>query len=316
MAYISTDIDLIAEHLRQGKLAAIPTETVYGLAGDATNPRAISKIFEVKGRPTFDPLIIHTHHIASLDEYIIAPTGLGLELLRTYAPGPLTLLCERRATIPDLVTSGLPTVAVRLPSHPLCRALLQRLDFPLAAPSANPFGYISPTRPEHVQKQLGERIAYILDGATSYVGLESTVVEIRDDEIYILRQGAITAEMLGTHGVPVHVQTSTSNPRSPGMLTHHYSPTTSLSSLPIDELIQTYGSDRVGFLAFEKVPSGLSAKCVCTLSPTGSLAEAARNLFHMLRQLDDMDVDIIGFEYVLDQGLGRAINDKLKRASA
>ncbi len=316
MAIITTDIDLIALHLSQGKLAAIPTETVYGLAGAATDVQAVSRIYEVKGRPTFDPLIIHTHHIAALDDYIVAPSGLALELLRTYAPGPLTLLCKRKSTIPDLVTSGLPTVAVRLPSHPLCRALLQRLDTPIAAPSANPFGYISPTRAAHVQLQLGDRIDYILDGEVSSVGLESTVLEVRDGEIYVLRQGAITTEMLATHGVPVHVQTSASNPRSPGMLTHHYAPRTPLTHASAAELLDQHEADRIGYLAFEAVPEGLSAKCVCTLSPSGSLPEAARNLFHMLRQLDQMDVEIIGFEYVPDHGLGRAINDKLRRASA
>jgi L-threonylcarbamoyladenylate synthase len=191
MAEIGRDIEKAKSLLMQGDLVAIPTETVYGLAGNALDPEAVALIFETKNRPSFDPLILHTSSIGRVEDFVSSfPEKLKI-LAESFWPGPLTLLLPRKSVVPDLVTSGLDRVAVRVPKHPLTLALLESLDFPLAAPSANPFGYISPTRPEHVEAQLGEKIPYILDGEACDVGLESTIVGLEEDEIVIYRLGGL-----------------------------------------------------------------------------------------------------------------------------
>lgn len=222
---IGTDVDQAVALLEAEEVVAIPTETVYGLAGNAFSVKAVSGIFEAKNRPSFDPLIVHVADKNSIKEVVQnIPKELDT-LSRHFMPGPLTLLLPKNEKISDLVTAGSPLVAIRIPQHPLAKALLQRLSFPLCAPSANPFGYISPTHAEHVEAQLGEKIPYILDGGACEVGVESTIVGMEEGKVTIFRKGGIPVEALEALIGPVQVKThSSSNPKAPGMLKSHYAP--------------------------------------------------------------------------------------------
>ena len=315
MAAITTDIIRAADLLRASELVAIPTETVYGLAGNALDLDAVAKIFEVKARPRFDPLIVHTHSLDAIRDLVDEIPEAMEKLAAAYMPGPVSILLSRKDGIPDLVTSGLAKVAIRIPSHPLTHQLLQLLTFPLAAPSANPFGYISPTTSAHVQAQLGDKIDLILEGELSEVGVESTVVDFQDGKFVILRQGAVTSEMLESLGHEVKTMTaSTSNPSSPGQLTSHYAPRIPLSLESLDQLLGRYDAERIGFLAFRQKDARVPEENQRWLSPKNSVREAAKNLFSHLRELDAMDLDVIAAELVPEEGIGRAINDKLQRA--
>ncbi len=310
MAEIGVDISKAKSILDAGELVAIPTETVYGLAGNSFDPEAIIKIFEVKNRPRFDPLI---SHIDSIDKLLKLTTSINPvveEIINKFWPGPLTLLMEKRPEVPELLTSGLPTVAVRWPRHPLIRSLLNVIDYPLAAPSANPFGYISPTTAVHVNDQLGDKIEYILDGGDSDIGLESTIIEIKE-KIRIHRAGVITEADLQPFG-EVEVMQSTDRPQAPGQLSSHYSPRKKVFIGDLDQLAQGFPSDEVGILSFQKP---YNARLNLILTPSGDLHEAAKNLFGYLRQLDSSDVTVILTERCPDSGIGVAINDRLTRAS-
>ena len=315
MAEIGTDIGKAAELLKAGQLVAIPTETVYGLAGNALDPVAVTAIFTVKNRPKFDPLIVHVSDLEQAARYTLeVPPGAKL-LAEAYWPGPLTLLMPKHEEVPDLVTAGMPDVGMRAPAHPLTRQLLASLPFPLAAPSANPFGYISPTQPDHVNAQLGDRIAYILDGGTCTVGIESTVVGFMNDaEAVVYRMGGLSLEhieaVIGKVGVKTH---SSSDPRSPGQLRGHYAPSKKLVLGNLEVLLREHSPSRAGVLSFMRrydIPYQV------TLSKTGNLEEAARNFFDALHTMENLPIDIILAELVPDTGLGRAINDRLKRAAA
>jgi L-threonylcarbamoyladenylate synthase len=314
MAEIGKDIEKAKHLLTQGELVAIPTETVYGLAGNALNPASVAKIFETKNRPEFDPLIVH---IPTLSEASIYTTGVSpaIEALaKAFWPGPLTLVLQKKPIIPDLVTSGLETVGIRCPAHPLTQQLLRDLDFPLAAPSANPFGYVSPTTPQHVNDQLGNKIAYILDGGVCSVGIESTILGFENGKPTIFRMGGISNEAIENIIGPVEILThSTSNPKAPGQLRSHYAPGKKLILGDMVEMLQKYPAHDSGLLTFSK---DFNSPYQIILSPSGSLEEAAQNLFTALREFDKMPVEIILAEYVPDIGLGRAINDRLRRASA
>ena len=226
---ISDNLSNAIKLLNEGNLIAIPTETVYGLAANAFDPVAVSKIFEVKNRPKFDPLIVHSYSIEKIKEFVISFPEKSLLLAETFWPGPLTLILKKKNIIPDIVTSGLDSVAVRIPNHPLTLKLLSMLDFPLAAPSANPFGYVSPTEPKHVKAQLGEKIPLILDGGICKVGIESTIVGYEGDEPVIYRLGGLSVEdieeVVGRVKIQLH---SSSNPLAPGQLEKHYSPNKSI----------------------------------------------------------------------------------------
>lgn len=316
---IGTDIGHAAALLKRGALVGIPTETVYGLAGNALDGAAVSAIFAVKNRPTFDPLIVHIHHWEQAAKWVtnIPPAA---ELLATaFLPGPLTLLLDRKALIPDLVTAGSPLVAIRIPKHPMALALLEQLDFPLAAPSANPFGYISPTTAQHVETQLGGKIPYILDGGPCAVGLESTIVgfDPDTDQGIVYRKGGTPVEAIEHLIGPVQVQAhSSSNPLAPGMLKSHYAPRVKILLGEIPSLLSQYEKQRVGILAFQHYSPGVDKAHQVVLSPSGDLQEAARKLFGALRYLDNLQIDIILAELVPEYELGRAINDRLKRAAA
>src|SRR6478752_7357737 len=239
MAEIGTDILKAKALLEKGELVAIPTETVYGLAGNALNTSAVAKIFTAKDRPQFDPLIVHVPDLEHAKNYVEEIPDQAIALTRKFWPGPLTLLLQRKPIIPDLVTSGLPTVGIRCPDHVLTRELLKSLSFPLSAPSANPFGYISPTRPEHVNEQLGNKISYILDGGVCTVGIESTIVGFENDHAVILRMGGLSVEaiesVVGKVSVQIH---SSSNPKAPGQLKNHYAPAKKLVLGNLTDLIR------------------------------------------------------------------------------
>lgn len=315
MATIGENIEEAKESLLQGKLVAIPTETVYGLAGNAFDEKVVLSIFQAKNRPSFDPLIIHTDQIDKLKDFVKEIPEPLLALAKRFWPGPLTILLPKKSIIPDLVTSGLDQVAVRIPNNVLTLALLSKLDFPLAAPSANPFGYISPTTAQHVEDQLGEQVAYILDGGECEIGIESTIVGMEEGELIIYRLGGLAIEdiesVVGSVKIMSH---SSSNPKAPGMIKSHYAPKKRFVLHERAEFGKTLG--RIGYLLFDQYLDGVDTQYQRLLSPTGDLKEAAQNLFKYLRELDNLPVDLIEAEYVPNVDLGRAINDRLKRAAA
>lgn len=316
MAEIGKDILKAKQLLEQGKLVAIPTETVYGLAGNALDSSSVAKIFEVKNRPHFDPLIVHVPDVESVHKYAEEIPGKAKQLMKEFWPGPITFLLNKKQIIPDLVTSGLDRVGIRCPNHELTHELLKSLSFPLAAPSANPFGYVSPTSPQHVNEQLGDKIDYILDGSDCKVGIESTIVGFENDGVIVYRVGGLSLEKIELIIGDVQIRTkSDSNPQSPGQLMSHYAPRKILKIGKIDELIAQNENRRIGVLSFQKKYSGDSIEKQIILSGSGDLNEAAQKLFSALRDLDKSDAELILSEEVPDIGLGRAINDRLKRAS-
>jgi L-threonylcarbamoyladenylate synthase len=307
----------IAEAARlilEGGLVAFPTETVYGLGGDATNERAVAAIFEAKGRPQFNPLI---SHVLGPDEAkrLVRWSDTADKLAARFWPGPLTLLLPRAKESPIalLATAGLDTVAVRAPAHPLAQALIRAVGRPLAAPSANRSGTVSPTRAEHVAESLGDRVKMILDGGPCQVGLESTVLDLSTDAPTLLRPGGATREaieaVIGPIALSDAIPSGNSARKSPGQLESHYAPTRPVrlnaSTVVADEGLLAFGPD---------VPSG--ALLTLNLSPGGELAEAAANLFAMLRALDRPGIGRIAVMPIPQTGLGLAINDRLRRAAA
>lgn len=313
---IGKDIAYAREQLEKGALVAIPTETVYGLAANALDEAAVTSIFQAKKRPSFDPLIIHTDRWERVEQWVQLIPAVAHQLAAAFLPGPLTFLLPRRPMIPDLVTSGSPLVAIRIPNHPMTRDLLQQLDFPLAAPSANPFGYISPTTAQHVADQLGTQVAYILDGGPCQVGVESTIIGFEGTQATIFRKGGIPIEAISAIIGPVNIQAfSTSNPQAPGMLKSHYAPRIPFHLGPLPELYQRFQGQKIGVLAFKKGIRELPATQQVLLSPQGELAEAAQKLFAAMRYLDSLALDVIIAEPLPEEGLGRAINDRLRRAA-
>ncbi len=319
MVEVGTDISKASTYLKQGQLVAIPTETVYGLAGNALDVKAVSSIFETKNRPSFDPLILHVASLEQVNSFVTAFPEKLKRLAEAFWPGPLTVLLPRKASVPDLVTSGLDRVAVRVPNHPLTLALLAQLDFPLAAPSANPFGYISPTQAGHVAAQLGTQIPYILDGGACAVGLESTIVGMEEEQVVIYRLGGLDISEIESLVGPVIVQAhSSSNPSAPGQLASHYAPRKPFVLGDLTELIPqlVQQGKKVGVLSFSTHFPSLSSDRQVTLSARQDLKEAAQRLFMAMRLLDESDAELIVAEFVPEIGLGRAINDRLKRAAA
>lgn len=318
-AVVGKDLAKAGELIRKGRLVAFPTETVYGLGANALDPQAVAKIFEAKGRPHFDPLIVHVGTTRDLELLVATFPEMANPLAERFWPGPLTLVLPKTSRVPDLVTSGLPTVAVRIPRHSMAQKLLEAAGVPIAAPSANRFGRLSPTRAEHVLEQLGERIDYILDGGPTEVGVESTVLDLTTTPPRLLRPGGIALEdleeLLGEIETAPEVREG-ETPAAPGMLTKHYAPRTrvvvidSLEDLPANRaqsalltLAPVSDADKAGFLTVE------------TLSPTGDLREAATKFFATMRQLDDAGAEQIVALRFPNRGLGRALNDRLERAA-
>jgi len=311
---IGTDINRADTLLRDGGVVGIPTETVYGLAGNALNEDAVLNIFKAKNRPFFDPLIVHTYAVDEIRHYVTGIPERLIPLMDRFMPGPLTVLLPRTSLIPDLVTSGMERVAFRIPNHPLTLDLLRSLDFPLAAPSANPFGYISPTSAQHVQAQLGGIIPYILDGGDCGVGIESTIVGMDGDDVVVYRLGGLAIEEIERIAGPIKVLShSSSNPASPGMLESHYAPRKPLIIGNIESLLKEYSNKKVAVLSYFRkydVPHQY------ILSADRHMETAAKRLFAGMRELDMTDADLIIAESLPEGGLGRAVNDRLQRAGA
>ena len=314
---IGTDINYTKQLLEEGELVAIPTETVYGLAGNALNEDAVIKIFETKNRPQFNPLIVHVTSFSEIEKYVSFIPEKAKLLAEIFIPGPLTFLLTKKESIPDIVTAGSDKVAIRIPNHPMTLVLLKQLDFPLAAPSANPFGYVSPTNAQHVHDSLNGKISYILDGGECTVGLESTIIGFDEEEnIIIHRIGGISIEEIKKiSGDKITLQTKeTDLPDAPGQLKSHYATHTPLYLGNIDELIKKNKEKKMAVISFSKNCDDVDIKNQFVLSPSGNLEEAAKNLFKVLRKTDELNVDIVIAELLPEKGLGRAINDRLKRA--
>ncbi len=314
---IGNDINKAAELLINGELVAIPTETVYGLAGNALNETVVKKIFKAKERPFNNPLIVHISGIDKLPALVKNVPDIALQLLQTFSPGPLTLILPKKDVIPDFVTANSSHVAVRIPNHSLCLDLLKRLPFPLAAPSANKFTGISPTNPSHVFSQLSGEIPYILDGGPCNNGIESTIVGFEDDSVLVYRLGAITMEQI----MQIHPHVKLTNDHkiihSPGMMKHHYAPKTQLVlSENIESTIGLYNDKKIAVLYFKNPALKLPSAYEQVLSATGNLTEAAANLYKVLYELDSQKPDIIIAEKLPNFGLGQSINDRLTRAAA
>jgi L-threonylcarbamoyladenylate synthase len=314
---ISTDCAAAVELLRKEEIVALPTETVYGLAADALNPIAVAKIFEAKDRPRFDPLIVHLPGNAWLERVVRVPAQdeqLVLNLAAHFWPGPFTMVLPKRETIPEIVTAGLDTVAVRISAHPVFSEVVQAFGKPLAAPSANRFGHVSPTTAQHVFDELSGRIPLILDAGPTQHGIESTVVAVRDGKIDILRRGPITGEQLAAFG-KIDVVTSREKISAPGQLPSHYAPKARLQLIDDAKSFSPNENQRVALLAWNPVMKDERFVAIRNLSERQELHGAAANLFRYLRELDALDVDLIVAERVPDQGLGAAILDRLRRAS-
>ena len=312
---IGTDIFQAIDYLKRGDIVSIPTETVYGLAGNALDEEAVLKIYEAKQRPRFNPLIIH---VASFDRFSLYAKEIPdncRKLAERFSPGPLTFLLPKQDIIPDLVTAGSENVAIRIPAHPVTLMLLEELDFPLAAPSANLFGYVSPVTVQHVYDGLQGRIPYILVGGPCSLGLESTIIGFEGEDIILYRHGAIPLESIeALTGKPVRQATSAVQVNTPGQLNSHYAPHIPLWVGDVDSLMQVHHGKKIAIISFSKRYIYPEPAFQFILSETADFHEAARNLFRVIRQIDKLDADIILAERFPESGLGRAINDRLQRA--
>lgn len=307
-----SSIEKSVEILKKGDVVAFPTETVYGLGADALNPYAVAKIFEIKKRPQFDPLIVHVGD----REWIFAIANHvppeAAKLIDRFLPGPLTLILGKKDIIPDIVTAGLPTVGIRMPSHPVALDLIRTLGSPIAAPSANPFGYMSPTKARHVAKMFGESVPLILDGGDSAYGIESTIVSFQEGKTYLLRHGAVSSEELSGIAGTVYEKGEDPICHAPGQMPYHYAP---LKPLKIINSIDEITNIRSSFLAFKIPDKTPGSKYIKILSNNGDMREAAANFFSYLIELDREDVDIIYAENMPEEGLGKAMMERLKKAS-
>ena len=309
-----TSVSEAAQLLKEGEVVAIPTETVYGLAGNAFEPKALAKIFAAKERPTFDPLIVHIADIAQLTDIAKDIPDAAYKLARAYWPGPMTMILPKKDCIPDLCTSGLPSVAVRFPSHPVAQAIIKESGLPLAAPSANLFKHVSPTTAEHVAAQLADRIAGIVDGGACSVGVESSIISLVGEPT-VLRPGAVTPEMFAKILGEVKVKESTSKPgqamAAPGQCDTHYKPQVPLYFGKVPEGF-TLPAHTVR-IAFGNQEGPIPA--TVNLSETGDMTEATAKLYAYMHDLDLPEYDLILVDPIPNTGVGMALNDRLKRAS-
>jgi len=314
----SESIRLAGKIIKTGGLVAFPTETVYGLGCDVMNADAAAKIFEAKRRPQFDPLIVHIADLSQLGTVIISLPPIGHKLIDEFWPGPLTLVLPKQPTVPDLVTAGLSTVAVRMPNHPIAQAFIREAATPIAAPSANLFGYVSPTTAQHVVDGLGNNVDLILDGGPCPVGVESTIVSLVGSQPELLRPGSITIEQLSSVIGSIRRSPSVNQkPIAPGQLSRHYATQTPVTILASAEARPVLKDDeRAGLLVFSQASRRDSRfTAVEVLSATGDLREAARRLFAALRRLDSLGLDRIYTEPCKEEGLGVAIMDRLRRCA-
>lgn len=313
------------EALAAGSLVVIPTETVYGLGANAFNEVAVARVFEAKARPNFDPLIVHIASLEQAETVVSRLPPLALRLMERLWPGPLTLILPKREEIPDLVTSGLSSVALRFPANEIAQAVIRASGVPVAAPSANPFGYLSPTTAGHVVSMLGDKVDFIVDGGPCRVGVESTVLDVTGDRPRVLRPGGMPVEAIEDVVGEVELYNrSVATPTSPGQLPSHYAPHTTLrlvepgglgAARPRGRAVALF-FDKASIAAFEASGSSAGFAELCMLSPGGDLVEAAARLFSLLHVLDLKGYDEIWAERLPERGLGRAVNDRLYKASA
>lgn len=311
---IFREIETAVHLLKSGELVGLPTETVYGLGANALDAEAVAKIFKAKNRPAFDPLIVHVASVEQASSIAhVSPTAK--RLFEKFSPGPLTIILSKKSIVPDLTTSGHDTVGIRIPNHPLMLEVLERSNLCIAAPSANPFGYTSPTTASHVDQQLGDSIAGILDGGPCSVGIESTILDLTASP-RILRLGGLPVEALEQELGPIEVQLSSSNPKAPGMLSAHYNPGVKVRLFDSLELLEAEASNiNRSNVAMLVSGSAIERQHWFHLSKVGNDIEAASKLFSALRYLGGAGYDEIWTHLHPESGLGKAINDRLKRAS-
>lgn len=314
---ISKNIQLAKKVLESDGIIGFPTETVYGLAGNIYSDVAIQKIYSTKKRPSFNPLIVHIKGIEDLEKIAKEIPEKAKILAKEFWPGPLTMILKKQPTISDIISAGKETVAVRIPNHPIALELLKSIDFPLAAPSANPFGSISPTSALHVDGYFGDELEIILDGGVCQAGLESTIVGFNGNDIIIYRLGAISVEDIeAVVGKVFTLNNNDDSPDAPGMLSKHYAPNTSLIfSADIEKEIKENQGKKIGLLLFDKPIENKNIKYQFILSSSSCLKEAASKLYETLHELDKLGLDVIIAKRFPDIELGRTINDKLERAS-
>ena len=313
---ITSDLNQVKTALINGDIIALPTETVYGLAANIYLDSALEKVFKLKKRPSHNPLIIHISNAGILEQIAKNIPAKARELANVFWPGPLTLVLEKQDQIPNRITAGKPTVAVRVPNHPIALQLLESLNFPLAAPSANPFGSLSPTSAKHVALYFKEEINFILDGGPCFCGLESTIIGFENDKPILYRHGAISIEEIEKIIGPIKIKNQNSkNPSAPGMLTRHYAPKTQIQINEDISLALAQNPDKkIGVLSFrenKKIKTEIHQE---VLSISGDLNEASKNLYAALHRLDQMNLDLIISPFFPEKGLGKTINDRLKRA--
>ena len=316
MSIISKDIQKAVQLLTENQLVAIPTETVYGLAGNIFSEKAIKSIFSTKQRPFFNPLIVHISSVKSLNNLVTHVPEKAKLLAAAFWPGSMTLVLKKSKTIPDIITAGKDTVAVRVPNHPITLALLKKLPFPLAAPSANPFRSISPTKPAHVENYFRNSIKMVLDGGSCANGIESTIIGFENEEPVIYRLGALPLEEIEAVVGKISIKNKKEEkPDAPGMLARHYAPKT--STFLVDDVaaeIEKNTGKKMGVLVFK---SSLNNENITEiiLSKNGSLQEAASRLYSAMHDLDSKNLDLIIAERFSEFGLGKSINDRLQRAT-
>lgn len=313
---ITSNIETAIKALLNDELAALPTETVYGLAGNASKDHVIRKIFDLKKRPFYNPVIVHIKSASCLNEIAQNIPEIALNLAEKFWPGPLTLLLEKKPEISDLITAGKDTVAVRVPNHPLFLSVLEQIEFPLAAPSANPFGSISPTCAAHVFNYFGESLNVILDGGVCDKGIESTIIGFEGNTPVLYRHGSISMEDIEKVAGKLKINIKNdAQPNAPGMLSRHYSPATdTYLTNNVSELIRYFENSKIGLLLFKREFPDSRISIQEILSRAGDLEEASRNLYAALHRLDQADVDVIIAEQLPDHGLGKTMNDRLQRA--
>ena len=309
-------IQRAAKIIKGGGVVAFPTETVYGLGADAFNPLAVARIFEVKRRPYFDPLIVHVANPSDVKKLAKETPSNAKKLIERFWPGPLTIVLLKEEKIPDIVTAGLLTLAIRMPNHPMALALIEESKCPIAAPSANPFGYLSPTTAEHVRDQLGEEVDLILDGGPCPVGVESTIVSFLEEKPVLLRPGGVSLEEIESVIGKVEIPSIEGRPSAPGMLPKHYAPRTPIVLDWRQKGLDLYKGKNIGLLLFQEPKDDLKYHSIEILSAKGDLREAAANLFAAVRRLDALHLDVIVAEPISEVGLGRAIMDRLRRAAS
>jgi L-threonylcarbamoyladenylate synthase len=314
---IGDDILHAKRLLDSDHIVAIPTETVYGLAANAFSEIAVNKVYEAKKRPSANPLIVHVGSKDQIYELTQAVNDKARLLIEKFMPGPITLLLPKKKSIPEIVTSGLPEVAIRIPAHSTTAALLEQLDYPLAAPSANPFGYISPTTAKHVYDQLKSKVPYVLDGGQCKAGIESTIIGFRNGIPAVFRLGSITVADIENIVGKVIINSNSNLSVAPGMLKTHYSPTTPLVLADdSDEFLKDYDGKRIGLITYDTYSTHLPRKQQIVLVQSSNLSEIAYNLYSAMHRMDAAGYDVIIVTKLPDDGIGKSVNDRLVRASA